>query len=116
MDQRRLLKERYKQMKPEMGLYVIQSKVSGKMLLAAATDLKSAINGSRFKLKGGMHPNRALQAEWNAAGEDAFEFRILDRLEYSKDPAKTDYTDDLEELRIMWMEKLSGEGAVFYGA
>lgn len=114
MDRRRQLKEQCKQTKPEMGVYVIESKVSGKMLVAAAQNLRSGVNGSRFKLNAGIHPNRELQDEWREHGAEQFVIRVLDSLEYSKDESKKDYTQDLEELRAMWMARLAEQNVQFY--
>lgn len=114
MDRRRELKEQFKQTKPDMGVYVIESKVSGKMLVAVTRDLRSAMNSSRFKLNAGFHPNRELQKEWQEHGAEQFDIRPLDTLEYSKDESKTDYTEDLEELRAMWMQRLAEQNVKLY--
>lgn len=114
MDRRRELKQLYKETKPEMGIYVIESKTTGKMLVAAAPNLRSAMNASQFKLNAGIHPNRELQKEWREQGSTQFTIRVLDTLEYSKDETKTDYTDDLEELREMWVARLTEQNTQFY--
>ena len=55
------------------------------------------------------------QKEWNAQGENNFEFEVIDRLEYSQDETKTDYRDDLNTLKSMWLEKLAAESKIeFY--
>ncbi len=114
MNRKKELKAQYKQMKPEMGVFVIKSKVNGKCLLNDACDLKSAINSSVFKLKAGLHPVHELQRDWNQYGEDSFAMEVVDKLDYKKDGSKTDYTDDLAELCGIWREKLLKEGITFY--
>jgi hypothetical protein len=59
-----------------------------------------------------MHPYLELQKEWNEFGPDAFTIEILENLEYEED--KTDYTDDLALMQMMWEEKLAGENKEFY--
>ena len=61
-----------------------------------------------------MHPYRELQKEWNAFGESSFLFEILERLPYDKDEAKTDYSEDLLLLKMIWEDKLMKEGAAIY--
>lgn len=53
----------------------------------------------------GLHPNRALQKDWNDFGPDAFEFEILDTLKPA-DSSGYDPSNDLRVLEEMWLEKL----------
>lgn len=110
---RRELKKAYH---PEMGVYIVRNLKDGRCFVEAAANLNGGLNGARFKLETGTHPCRTLQEAWNAQGPDSFRFEILDRLEPDEDALKTDYREDLAELKALWMEKLSGEEkAVFYG-
>ena len=107
MDRKKELKEQYKQMKTEMGIFIVQNKINNKYLLVPTQNLKGMINRVRFQLNSGGHPNRELQAEWNEFREDSFEIKILETLDYDKDESKTDYSEELEIMKIMWTEKLS---------
>jgi hypothetical protein len=40
------------------------------------------MNGAKFKLSTGNHPNRELQKDWKKSGEKNFVIEILERLEY----------------------------------
>lgn len=67
MDRRKELKEQYKNMKPDMGVFIIKSAIENKCYkcyIEAAQDLKSTINSTKFKLELGFHPNKELQKEW----------------------------------------------------
>lgn len=97
-----------------MGVFSIISKTSGKRYLEATPNLRSRMNRAVFQLKFGSHPCKELQKEWNSQGESCFEVAVLDELPYSKDEGKKDYTEDLEELSLIWQEKLAQEGAEFY--
>lgn len=115
MTDKKELKEQYKQMKSHMGVLLIRNEKSGKCLIKAERDLKSAANSTAFKLGLGAFPNRELQKEWSELGENYFTISILDELEYSKDESKTDYTEELEMLATMWKDRLAKEqGAQFY--
>lgn len=114
LNRKKELKEWYKQMKPEMGVFIIRSKFDNKCFLQGTQDLKSAINSIKFKLELGNHPNKKLQKDWQRYGKDNFAFQILENLDYDKDETKTDYTEDLDLLKMIWEEKLVKEGMEFY--
>jgi hypothetical protein len=106
MDRKKELKLQYKQMKPQMGIFIIRSKVNNKCYLQTTQDLRGVINGAKVRLGGGFHPNMELQKEWNEFGADNFTIEILERLEYGKDESKTDYSEELAILQMIWEEKL----------
>lgn len=101
-------------MKKPMGIFQIRSKASNKCYIKATNDLKGTMNGAKARLWGGTHPNRELQKEWKESGEENFIFEVLENLEYDKDESKTDYSDDLLLLQMIWEEKLARENTVFY--
>lgn len=114
MDRKKELKELYKQMKPEMGVYIISSNFSDKCYIEATQNLKGKINGTLFKLNAGAHPNRELQKDWNEHGEAAFTVSILEKLEYDKDESKTDYSEELALLQTIWEDILAKDNKKFY--
>lgn len=109
MDRRKELKELYKQMRPDMGIFIIRSKCSNKCYIEGTQDLKSTINSTKFKLEFGNHPNKELQKEWKEYGKTNFTIEILEKLEYDKNQSKTDYSEDLALLQMIWEEKLIKE-------
>lgn len=114
-NRRKELQEMYKQMKPDMGVFIVRNKQNQKVLLEAAQDLKSRMNRIKFQLGAGLHPVRELQQEWNELGEDHFEFEVLENLKYDKDDeAKTDYSEELSILKFIWEERLTGQSVQFY--
>lgn len=114
MDRKKELKLMYKQMKPDMGIFIIRSKTNNKCYIGATQDLRGTINSTKFKLSAGGHPNKELQKEWNEQGEGNFVIDILEKLKYDKDESKTDYSEELELLHMVWEEKLSKENMEFY--
>lgn len=114
MDNKKELKLQYKQMKHPMGVFMIRLKSGDKCYIEATNNFKARINSTIVKLQSGFHPNRELQQAWKEQGEDSFTFEILENLEYDKDESKTDYTEDLELLRMIWEEKLTGQGIIFF--
>jgi len=115
MDQRKKeLKEQYKLNRPDMGILAVTCLANGKRLLLSTPNLKGMENRIRFQLGMGSFPNRELQRDWLEYGEENFKIEVLDILPYSTDESKTDYRDDLEELRAMWVEKLRQEQVMLY--
>lgn len=114
MDRKKELKLMYKQMKPDMGVFIIRSNFNNKCYIEGTQDLKGTINGAKFKLKFGSFPNRELQKEWKQHGEESFTIEVLQKLEYDKDEDKTDYKDELDLMKMIWKEKLAKENMEFY--
>lgn len=105
-NRRKELVEMYKQMKPDMGIFIIRPKTGNQYFVDTSQDLKGRINRVKFQLEAGNHPNQELQQAWNKYGPDHFTIEILEKLKYDKDESKTDYTEELEILRMVWEEKL----------
>jgi|GEM_PF-2867128 len=49
MDRRKELKEQYKRMKPEMGVFLIKSLTDKRYYLEAVSNLKGAVNRARLQ-------------------------------------------------------------------
>lgn len=106
MDRKKQLKEQYKQMKSEMGIFAIYLKDSNKYYLETTQNLKGKMNSAKFQLQNGSHPNKELQDEWNIHKGNNFIIEVLEKLEYDKDESKTDYSEELSIMKIIWEEKL----------
>ena len=91
-----------------MGVFAVKRKEEG-LFLDAASNLPGWMNCVKFQLGSGMHPNKNLQAAWNAVRGEGFAFAVLETLPYDKDESKTDYADKLEILKQIWLEKLEKE-------
>lgn len=114
MDRKKQLKEQYKQMRTDMGVFTVKKKNNNKYLLIGTQNLKGMMNRVKFQLENGSYPNRELQKEWNEAKPDDFEFTVLETLEYDKDESKTDYSEEVNIILIMLTEKLSDDNMVPY--
>lgn len=108
------LKELYKQMKPEMGVFVIRANATQQCHLVATNNLKGTINSARFQLNAGSYPQKVLQKDWRDQGAAAFTFEVLEKLKYDKDETKTDYSEELAILKMLWQEKLVQQGLKLY--
>lgn len=114
MDRRKELKELYRNMKPDMGIFTIKSNLNNKCHIEGSQNLKGTINRAKFRLNFGNYSNKELQNEWKENGEESFTIEILENLKYDKDESKTDYSEDLAILKMIWEEKLFKQGIEFY--
>ncbi|NLJ72434.1 MAG: hypothetical protein GX333_05430 [Syntrophomonadaceae bacterium] len=57
---------------------------------------------------------KELQRDWQELGAQQFEVKILEILEYDEDESKTDYSEELELLKMIWVEKLIKEDIELY--
>lgn len=108
MDRKAMIRE-YKERRRPMGVFQIRNRVNGKVFIGISTDLPSMLNRQRTQLRLGMHPNRALQAEWTAQGGESFSFEVLDSLSHIHEPV-ADPAADLKLLELMWLDKLAPYG------
>lgn len=113
-ERKKELQSQYKLMKPDMGIFAVINKNSSKYYLETTQNLKGVMNSTEFKLNGGVHPKLELQEDWQEIGSDGFEIKILEKIEYDKDESKTDYTDDLALLKMIWVDKLKDKGVNLY--
>lgn len=113
MKTKKELKEAYKQQKPQMGIFQIQNKKNGKVLLEASSNIPSRWNRHRMELRFGNHRNLQLQADWNEHGEENFVFSIVSKLEIQEGET-VDVTKELALLMEMVEEEMALPAEVLY--
>ncbi|CEP80642.1 GIY-YIG nuclease family protein [Paraclostridium sordellii] len=101
------LLQQYKEMKPEMGVYMFKSKKTNTVYLSYDKNIKATINGDRFKLNLNSHRCKKLQKDWNENKEENFEITIVEVLPYDKDGSKVDYSEDLKILIEMCKDRFT---------
>jgi hypothetical protein len=97
----------YKNRKTPRGTFVVRFADDGPVWVDATPDLYAAKNGLLFALRNGMHRNKELQAEWNAHGEVAFRYEILEKLD--DDLAPMAWRDLLKDKRKEWVQRLGAQ-------
>ncbi len=78
---------------------------SGAVWVGASRNLDATRNGCWFTLRSGSHVDKPLQQEWNAHGEAAFQYEILETLEGDLHPIAI--ADLLKQSRQRWVEQLN---------
>jgi hypothetical protein len=104
-DRKTLIRE-YKEAPRPIGVGVIRNTNNAKSLLVVGLNIRALLNRHHAQLRMGGHPNRALQDDWNALGEEGFQLEILDTITPSDTP-DYDPAEDLRTLEALWMEKLA---------
>jgi hypothetical protein len=70
----------FKEQKVLAGAYAVRCTVTGRVWVGVSRNLDATKNGCWFMLRSGSHQEKSLQAEWNARGEQAFEYEVLEAL------------------------------------
>lgn len=113
MDRKKELKQLYKEIKTEAGVYQIRNNQNQKILIVTTPNLKT-ITGRSLELKSGSYKaNTELQQELTKFGPEAFSFEILEVLE-EPDEGFFDRGDELKKLEKKWLEKLQPYGEKGY--
>ena len=102
------IKKEYKESKRPMGVYKISNNQNNTIFIGYSTDLQARFNRHKAELKFGGHRNKELQNMWNALGETAFTFKVLDELD-QKENNQTNPEKELQVLAEMWISKLEKE-------
>lgn len=98
---------------PKAGVYRVTHLPSGRTLLGASGHAQGTVNRLRWQLATRLpsphtvngHDLAAVQRDWNADGEAAFAFEVLD--EIAPDASGRVDPDDLAELLDLWRERLA---------
>jgi hypothetical protein len=98
---------KYKELKPLLGVFAIRCTASGRVWVGASRNLDATRNGSWFTLRTGVHIEKSLQQEWNAHGEPAFQYEILETLDADVLPLAAG--DLLKEKLSEWAARLSAQ-------
>lgn len=104
MERKKELKQRYKEMPIEAGVYQIKNTQNGKIFIGSTRNFKT-LNGIKFSLEAGTLMNKELQEEWSHFGASAFSIDILETLE-KKDTLYFNEKEALLELENKWLEQL----------
>jgi group I intron endonuclease len=65
---------------PQAGIYCIRNLVNGRVYVGSSNHVRKRLTTHRSMLRAGRHDSPKLQNGWNAYGEEAFEFTVLETL------------------------------------
>jgi hypothetical protein len=96
---------KFKEQKVLLGVYAVRCTTSGRVWVGTSRNLDATRNGCWFCLRTGSHIDKSLQQEWNAQGEPAFQYEILETLDGDLHPLAV--ADLLKETGKHWVAQLS---------
>ena len=106
---RKELQAQYKEREVIGGVYVIRNLASNRLLVEATADLQGIKNRFSFSQKTGSCVYQKLQKDWMASGGDGFALEVLEELGKGEAQTQAEFKADIDILKDMWLEKLSGE-------
>ena len=103
-EERKQRADLYNQAIRKAGIYGVRNLETGRLLVGSALDLHGPLNRHRAQLGFGSHPCRALQADWDRLGPDAFSFEVFATVDPELEGLERDAA--LEELEQEWTARL----------
>ena len=97
----------FKEQKTTAGIYAVRSSSTGSVWVGGSRNLGATQNGCWFTLRNGSHIEKPLQMEWNAAGESAFTFEVLEAFDEDLHPLEA--AEMLKTRKAAWVEQLNAK-------
>src|SRR5579863_6856549 len=98
----------YKEQKTPRGIFAMRCQATGGVWVDSAMDLKAAENRTWSSLRfGGAHVEKSILAEFQAHGQDAFTYEVLEKFDDDVEPIAL--RDLLKERKLHWLAKLSAQ-------
>jgi len=95
----------FKEREPLRGTFAVRCTANNCVWVGTSYNLEATKNGLWFSLRIGSHPVKSLQSEWNAHGEPAFKYEILEKLASDLHPLTV--ADQLKEKKRHWCAQLA---------
>ncbi|MBC2776578.1 GIY-YIG nuclease family protein [Parasphingopyxis marina] len=99
----------YREREIATGVFALRFAGEARVWVGGAKEIAGTENRLRFSLRGGAYPRPALQRAWNAWGEAAFAFEILELLELEEDVTDFVRSARLASRLTHWREALAAE-------
>ncbi|GKU24395.1 DUF2087 domain-containing protein [Clostridium folliculivorans] len=106
-------KDNYKLQEVEMGIIQIYNTVNGYSFVDTCTNLYKPFESIKFQLNLGKTKSKELKKDWKEYGEDAFEFKVVEKLKPKEGSSEKEKIEELKELLKMWIES-EGENLKLY--
>ncbi len=97
----------YRERKVECGIYALRCLATGEVWAGSAPDLATIRNRHWFTLRMGSHTVHSLQSAWQAHGEQAMAFEVVERL--AGDVAAMSRDRMLKERLAHWLGALGAQ-------
>jgi hypothetical protein len=108
---RRQLVRDFKEKKAPLGVFAIRCAATGEAWIGASKNLEAQERSIRFGLRLGSYVNKPIQAAWNAHGEAAMSFEVLEAID-EPDLTPMGLADLLKARERHWIEALGAKKAL----
>ncbi|MDR2909676.1 MAG: GIY-YIG nuclease family protein [Oscillospiraceae bacterium] len=104
------LREEYKNRRVTGCVYIVRNLRNGRFYLNYSDVCAAAKNSWDLSARFGDPFKPAMREDWREHGPDAFSFEILEELVKNEDRTDREFTEDLQILTELWLEKLGSTG------
>jgi hypothetical protein len=101
----------FKERKVRAGVFAVRCQPTGEAWVSSSRNLDGQQASLWFQLKMKGCYTRTLQAAWNAHGEGAFNFEVLQIVE-DEDLTPAGLVDELKRQEVQWRETLGAQKAL----
>ena len=106
---RKEMQSQYREREIIGGVYSVRNTADNKQYIAADTDLRGSKNRFDFAQQTGSCVYLKLQNDWTEQNRKNFIFEVLEELKKGEDQSLSEFKDDIEVMKQIWLEKLSCE-------
>jgi hypothetical protein len=108
---RRQLVRDFKEKRAPLGVFAIRCVGSGEVWVGASRNLEAQERSMRFGMRLGQYINKPMQAAWNAHGEAAMSFDVLEAID-EPDLTPMGLADLLKARERHWIAALGAKKAL----
>ncbi len=76
---RKELLQQFSERPPQNGVFALKNSATGETWIGVSRNLDTQVNGLRVRLRSNQLVNKDVQASWNAHGEEAFSYEVIER-------------------------------------
>ncbi|AIF52943.1 GIY-YIG nuclease family protein [Pelosinus sp. UFO1] len=105
------LKEQYKNRVIIGGVYCVRCSGADNLWLRATTDIQGSKNRFAFSVSTNSCPEMCMSESWKQFGATTFSFEILEKIEKKETQTTREFSDDVNTLLELWIEKRNGENS-----
>ena len=95
----------------QQGVFAVRCRAGGEVWVSSTRNLDTRRNAVWFALRQGGHPNKTVQAAWDAHGEGEFAYEILEQMS-EEGFTPSGFNDRLKERERHWQAKLAADRLV----